>query len=48
MTVPSTQHCCGLPHLDSGDREGARKLAKQTIAALEAVDADYIVTHYRQ
>ena len=44
VLVPSTQHCCGLPQLDSGDKRGARRLAKQTIAALESVQADYIVT----
>ena len=38
------QHCCGLPHLDSGDRPGARRLAQQTIAGLESVKADYVVT----
>jgi L-lactate dehydrogenase complex protein LldF len=44
VVVPASQHCCGLPHLDSGDRAGASRLAKRTIASLEAVDADYIVT----
>jgi L-lactate dehydrogenase complex protein LldF len=44
VVVPSNQHCCGLPHLDSGDKAGARKLAKATIAGLEGVQADYIVT----
>src|SRR6185312_13474355 len=36
--------CCGLPALDSGDRETARRLARQTIENLEATDADYVVT----
>jgi Fe-S oxidoreductase len=44
VVVPRSQHCCGLPHLDSGDTTGARKLAKQTIVGLENVPADYIVT----
>jgi Fe-S oxidoreductase len=44
VVVPSTQHCCGLPQLDSGDAGGARRLAKKTIVALENVPADYIVT----
>src|SRR5690606_2408864 len=44
VVVPAGQHCCGLPQLDAGDRSAARDLAKQTIAALEAVQADYIVT----
>ena len=44
VVVPSSQHCCGLPHLDSGDRHGARQLAQATITSLEAVQADYVVT----
>ena len=44
VVVPTTQHCCGLPHLDSGDLSGARVLAKQTIVGLERVEADYVVT----
>jgi Fe-S oxidoreductase len=44
VVVPASQHCCGLPHLDSGDTPGARRLARQTIAGLEAVQADYVVT----
>jgi L-lactate dehydrogenase complex protein LldF len=44
VVVPSGQHCCGLAALDSGDRATARALAKQTIAALEATSADYVVT----
>src|SRR5207248_11053455 len=44
VVVPSAQHCCGLPHLDSGDLPGARRLARATVAALGAVEADYIIT----
>jgi L-lactate dehydrogenase complex protein LldF len=44
VIVPSTQHCCGLPQVDSGDKAGARRLARQTIRGLEAVQADYVVT----
>jgi iron-sulfur cluster protein len=44
VVVPSTQHCCGLPQLDSGDKSGARALAKRTIDGLEHAGADYIVT----
>ena len=44
VVVPSGQHCCGLPQLDSGDRPGASRLAKRTIQALEGVRADYVVT----
>jgi iron-sulfur cluster protein len=44
VVVPAGQHCCGLPPLDAGDRETARRMAKQTIEALEAVRADWIVS----
>jgi L-lactate dehydrogenase complex protein LldF len=44
VTVPASQHCCGLPQLDSGDLAGGRQLAKQTIQALEQIQADYVVT----
>jgi Fe-S oxidoreductase len=44
VVVPRSQHCCGLPQLDSGDLPGARRLAKQTIVGLERTDADYVVT----
>src|SRR5207302_5649498 len=44
VVVPSNQHCCGLPQLDSGDKRGARRLAKRTIAALEAQHVDHVVT----
>ncbi|MHB8631798.1 MAG: LUD domain-containing protein, partial [Candidatus Limnocylindria bacterium] len=44
VVVPAGQHCCGLPPLDAGDRRTARRMAKQTIDALEAVQADWIVS----
>ncbi len=44
VVVPEGQHCCGLPHLDAGDRAGARRLAMATIEALERVPADYVVS----
>jgi L-lactate dehydrogenase complex protein LldF len=44
VVVPPGQHCCGLPPLDAGDRPTARRMAKQTIAALERTGVDYIVT----
>lgn len=44
VVVPSPQHCCGLPALDAGDRQTARVMARQTIAALEGIGADYIVS----
>ena len=44
VVVPRGQHCCGLVALDSGELRSARRLAKQTIATLEATSAEYIVT----
>lgn len=39
VVVPEGQTCCGQPALNSGDRDHAVALAKQTIAALEAYEA---------
>ncbi len=44
VMVPRSQHCCGLPQVDSGDKAGARRLARQTIQGLESVQADLVVT----
>jgi len=44
VVVPKGQHCCGLPPLDAGDRTTARRMAKQTIQALESVAADHVVS----
>ncbi|TME75388.1 MAG: 4Fe-4S dicluster domain-containing protein [Chloroflexi bacterium] len=37
------RRCCGLPHMNSGDRKNARAMAKEMIAALERVQADKLV-----
>jgi L-lactate dehydrogenase complex protein LldF len=36
VLVPPAQHCCGLPLFDSGDWDGARRMARQTIEVLES------------
>ena len=36
VVVPDTQHCCGLPAFDAGDRRTAARMAKQTIETLES------------
>jgi L-lactate dehydrogenase complex protein LldE len=41
VLVPRAQTCCGQPAYNSGDREDARALALQTIAAFEGFD--YVV-----
>jgi L-lactate dehydrogenase complex protein LldF len=41
---PARLNCCGLPANNSGDDAHARKMAKQTIVALEETQAEYIVS----
>ena len=41
---PAGLHCCGLPANNSGDVPHARKMARQTIRALERIDAGWIVS----
>ncbi|MFZ5828155.1 MAG: (Fe-S)-binding protein [Bacillota bacterium] len=43
--VPAGQTCCGALHLHQGDREAARALARQNIAAFEAAGDLPIVNH---
>ena len=38
INLPESQHCCGLPAFDAGDRATAGRMAKQTIEALEGSD----------
>jgi len=38
------ESCCGLPAINAGYREPARRMAKQTIEAIEASGVDTIVT----
>ena len=38
VTAPANQVCCGALHAHAGDLEGARILARQNIAAFEAVE----------
>lgn len=42
VDVPMSQHCCGLPAIDAGDDEAARRMARQTLRAFD--DTDDIVT----
>ncbi len=41
VDVPIQQTCCGQPNFNSGDREGARSAAKQTLEVLR--NYDYVV-----
>ena len=42
--VPPDQHCCGLPAIDAGDGPAPAARRRQTIEALEGVEAHWIVT----
>lgn len=44
VTFSKSQHCCGLPALDAGVIQPGKRMARQTIALLEAERADYILT----
>ncbi len=41
VTVPTAQTCCGQPAYNSGDREDAKAIARQVVAAF--ADFDYVV-----
>lgn len=41
VEVPAAQTCCGQPAYNSGDRESAKRIARQVIAAFEGYD--YVV-----
>lgn len=41
--VVEGRRCCGLPHLDSGDRDAARQMAREAIAALERASGDIFI-----
>lgn len=43
VCYPQEQSCCGKPVLGIGDRETAKKIARQNIAAFEASGADVII-----
>lgn len=38
VEVPLDQHCCGLPAIDTGDLEAAKKMARSTLDALEGYE----------
>ncbi|MBM7648625.1 glycolate oxidase iron-sulfur subunit [Bacillus ectoiniformans] len=45
ITIPKTQACCGALHGHSGEKDGAKELARRNIAAFEECEADYIITN---
>jgi L-lactate dehydrogenase complex protein LldF len=44
LTLPRGLNCCGLPANNMGDEPTAKRMAMQTITALERTNADYIVS----
>ncbi|CAH0129139.1 Lactate utilization protein A [Peribacillus sp. Bi96] len=45
IVIPKSQACCGALHGHSGEKEGAKQLAKRNIEAFEADEVDYIITN---
>ncbi|MGW6662001.1 (Fe-S)-binding protein [Peribacillus sp. NPDC055009] len=45
IVIPKSQACCGALHGHSGEKEGAKQLAKRNIEAFEAEEVDYIITN---
>jgi L-lactate dehydrogenase complex protein LldF len=44
VLFPRSQHCCGLPAIDAGLPEHAKKMARHTVRTLESCEADWIVS----
>lgn len=45
IIVPKNQVCCGALHAHSGEKSGAKDLAKRNILAFEELEVDYIITN---
>ncbi|WP_226527464.1 (Fe-S)-binding protein [Metabacillus niabensis] len=45
IVIPKNQACCGALHGHSGEKDGAKVLAKRNIQAFEDLNADYIITN---
>jgi glycolate oxidase iron-sulfur subunit len=45
VIAPREQGCCGALHLHTGDRTGARELARRLIGVFEATGADLVVAN---
>jgi len=44
VIIPRGQQCCGLPAMSGGDLETVKELAEKNLKALEAHQADYVMT----
>lgn len=45
IVIPGNQACCGALHGHSGEKGGAKELAKRNITAFEDLGVDYIITN---
>ncbi|OLS36216.1 hypothetical protein BTR25_18430 [Bacillus sp. MRMR6] len=45
IIIPTGQACCGALHGHSGEKGGAKELAKRNILAFEELSVDYIITN---
>jgi glycolate oxidase iron-sulfur subunit len=45
IVIPRDQTCCGALHGHSGEKGGAKELAKRNIEAFEDLEVDYIITN---
>lgn len=45
IVIPKKQNCCGALHAHSGEKDGAKQLAKENILAFENVEAEYIISN---
>lgn len=45
IVIPEQQACCGALHGHSGEKDGAKELAKRNIVAFENMNVDYIITN---
>jgi glycolate oxidase iron-sulfur subunit len=44
VTIPERVQCCGMPHIGYGEKDEAKKLARQNIDAYENAGVEYIIT----
>lgn len=45
VVIPENQNCCGALHAHSGEKDGAKKLAKSNIESFEEGEFDYIISN---
>lgn len=45
VVIPQNQACCGALHGHSGEKDGAKGLAKRNIEAFDEMNVDYIITN---